>query len=151
MGVRSVFRNGIIAVKSGPVRREASGPSFNIRITDGGSGESLVARAQDPVKLAPGMYKVAIDNADVRALDITIKPGGKVAMHYHPASVITAYTPCKLRFTSPDGKSNEAEFKAGDIAWRDAESHAGENIGTADCHVLQVELKHAKPAAKKAK
>jgi quercetin dioxygenase-like cupin family protein len=111
----------------------------------------LVARAQDPVKLAPEMYKVAIDNADARALDITIKPGGKVAMHSHPASVITAYTPCKLRFTSPDGKSSEAEFKPGDIAWRDAESHAGENIGAADCHVLQVELKHAKPAAKKAK
>ena len=111
----------------------------------------LVARAQDPVKLAPEMYKVAIDNADVRALDIRVPPGGKVAMHSHPASVITAYTPCKLRFTGADGKSSDAEFKAGDIAWKDAESHAGENTGTAECHVLQVEFKHAKPAAKTTK
>jgi quercetin dioxygenase-like cupin family protein len=111
----------------------------------------LVARAQDPVKVAPETYKVAIDNADVRALEITVKPGSKVPMHSHPASVLTAYTPCKLRFTSPDGKSSEAEFKPGDILWRDAETHAGENIGTADCHVLQVELKHAKPAAERAK
>jgi len=111
----------------------------------------LVARAQDPVKLAPEVYKVAIDNADVRALDITVKPGGKVGMHSHPASVLTAYTPCKLRFTSSDGKSADSEFKPGDIVWRDAETHAGENIGTADCHVLQVELKHAKPAAKMTK
>jgi hypothetical protein len=56
-----------------------------------------------------------------------------------------------MRFTSSDGKSADAEFKPGDIVWRDAETHAGENIGTADCHVLQVELKHAKPAAKMAK
>jgi quercetin dioxygenase-like cupin family protein len=111
----------------------------------------LVARAEDPVRLAPEMYKVAIDNADVRALDITVKPGGKVAMHSHPASVLTAYTPCKMRFTSSDGKSADVEFKPGDIVWRDAESHAGENIGTAECHVLQVELKHAKAVPKKTK
>jgi hypothetical protein len=56
-----------------------------------------------------------------------------------------------MRFTSPDGKSSEAEFKAGDIVWRDAESHAGENIGTAECHALQLELKHAKGPATKNK
>jgi quercetin dioxygenase-like cupin family protein len=109
----------------------------------------LVARAQDPVKLAPEMYKVAFDNADARALDIRVPPGGKTAMHSHPASVLTAYTPCKMRFTGADGKSNDVEFKPGDIIWRDAESHAGENVGTAECHALQVELKNAKPAAKK--
>lgn len=111
----------------------------------------LIARAEDPVKLAPDVYKVAIDNANVRALDIHVKPGEKVGMHSHPASVLTAYTPCKMRFTSPDGKSADVEFKAGDIVWRDAETHAGENIGTAECHALQVELKHAKAAAKKTK
>ncbi len=109
----------------------------------------LVARAADPVKVAPEIYKVAIDNADVRALDITVKPGAKTPMHSHPASVLTAFGPCKLRFSTPDGKSNDVEFKGGEIIWRDAETHAGENIGTADCHALQVELKHAKPAAKK--
>jgi quercetin dioxygenase-like cupin family protein len=111
----------------------------------------LMAQAQDPVKLAPDAYKVAVDNANVRALDIYIKPGVKMAMHSHPASVLTVYTPCKMRFTSADGKSSEVEFKAGDIVWRDAETHAGENIGTAECHALQVELKHAKAAAKKTK
>ena len=103
----------------------------------------LVARGDDAVKLSPEMYKVAIDNADVRVLDITVKAGAKVAMHSHPASVVTAYTPCKLRFTGADGKSADSDFKAGDVLWRDAESHAGENIGTTDCLVLQVELKNA--------
>lgn len=109
----------------------------------------LVARAQDPVKMAPEMYKVAIDNDDVRALDIRVPPGGKVGMHSHPASVLTAYTACKMRFTGPDGKSQDVEFKPGDVMWRDAYSHAGENIGTAECHALQVEFKNAKTPAKK--
>ncbi len=38
------------------------------------------AQAQDPVKVAPGNYKVTLDNSRVRVLDIHIKPGEKVAM-----------------------------------------------------------------------
>jgi len=110
----------------------------------------LVALAQDAVKVAPDVYKVAVDNADVRALDIRIKPGVKVAMHSHPASVLTAYGPCKIRFSSPDGKSHDVEFKAGDIVWNDAQTHASENVGTTECHALQVELKNAGGGAKKA-
>jgi quercetin dioxygenase-like cupin family protein len=109
----------------------------------------LVAQAEDPVQIAPDVYRVGVENASVRALDIHVKPGGKVGMHSHPASVLTAYTPCKMRFTAADGKSAEVEFKPGDIVWRDAETHAGENIGTTECHALQVELKHARGAAKK--
>jgi quercetin dioxygenase-like cupin family protein len=131
--------------------RKVSLPLLRSCLVIGLASLPLVARAQDPVKLAPDTYKVAFENADVRALDIHVKPGGKVAMHSHPASVLTAYTPCQMRFTSSDGKSADAEFKPGDIVWRDAETHAGENIGTAECHVLQMELKHAKAAPKKTK
>lgn len=35
----------------------------------------LVALAQDPVKIAPEVYKVAIENADVRALDTSSRAG----------------------------------------------------------------------------
>jgi hypothetical protein len=31
--------------------------------------------------------------------------------------------------------------KAGDVAWHMSETHAGENIGSAEIHVLLVELK----------
>ena len=33
--------------------------------------------------------------------------------------------------------------------WREAETHAGENIGPGECHALQVEMKQPAPAAKK--
>ena len=109
----------------------------------------IVALAQDPakadpVKQSPKAYTVLFDNADVRVLEIRIPPGHKGQMHSHPASVITSYTACKTRFSFPNGTSVEADFKPGEVRWRDAEEHAPENIGSAECHVLQVELKNAK-------
>ena len=135
------------AISSGEGRRDSAVSRFSYQVTARCQSWSreTVGRRSVPV------YKVAFENANVRALDIHVKLGAKVAMHSHPASVLTAYTPCKMRLMSSDGKSADVEFKSGDIVWRDAETHAGENIGTAECHVLQVELKHAGGAAKKAK
>src|SRR5262249_29176482 len=107
---------------------------------------SATLRAQDPVKVAPDNYKVASENAYVRVLDIHLAPGAKVATHSHPGYVAVALTPCKVKFTS-GGKTQEAEFKAGEASWRDAETHSAENVGTAECHALNIEVKAAKKKA----
>jgi quercetin dioxygenase-like cupin family protein len=101
------------------------------------------ALAQDPVKVAPEVYKVTSDNQYVRVLDVHLKPGGKSPMHSHPGYVAVALTPCRVRFSAPDGKSQEVELKGGESSWRDAESHSVENIGTADCNVMNFEEKNA--------
>lgn len=97
--------------------------------------------AQDPVKVAPAIYKVSTENAQVRVLDVHLAAGGKVPMHSHPGYVAVALTACNVRFTSPAGKSQDVDFKPGDAAWRDAETHSVENIGKSECHVLNIELK----------
>lgn len=100
-----------------------------------------VARAQDPAKVAPKTHKVLLENDQVRVLDIRVAPGQKVPMHSHPGYVVYALTPYKVKFTSPDGKSAIVEGKAGEATWRDAETHAPENVGTKELHVLNIELK----------
>jgi quercetin dioxygenase-like cupin family protein len=107
------------------------------------------ARAQDPVKVAPETYKVTSDNQYVRVLDVHLKPGGKSPMHSHPGYVAVALTPCKVRFSAPDGKSQEVEFKGGEASWRDPEHHSVENLGTAECHVMNIEVKKAGKEKKK--
>jgi quercetin dioxygenase-like cupin family protein len=107
------------------------------------------ALAQDPAKVAPEAYKVTSDNQYVRVLDIHLKPGGKSPMHSHPGYVAVALTPCKVRFSAPDGKSQEVEFKGGEASWRDSESHSVENLGTAECHVMNIEVKSASKEKKK--
>jgi beta-alanine degradation protein BauB len=109
---------------------------------------AAAVNAQDPVKVAPDTYKVTIDNASVRVLDIHVKAGEKVPMHSHPGYVVVALSDCKTKFTFADGKSQEIEVKEGTAIWRDAESHAVENLGSAECHVLNIEVKKAKAAAK---
>ena len=102
------------------------------------------ARTQDPLNVTPGTHKLAFENDRVRVLDINMKPGGKTSMHSHPGYVAIALDKkCKVKFTSLDGKEEQAEFKAGDTIWREAESHSVENIGRTECHVLNIELKES--------
>lgn len=97
---------------------------------------------KDPVKLAPEIYKVLLDNEQVRVLDIRLKPGGRSPMHSHPPYVIYSLNAfSKVRFTLPDGSSKDVEMKAGDTVWSDAETHSVENLGNAEAHVLNIELK----------
>ena len=105
------------------------------------------ALAQDVTKVAggPETHKVVLDNDQVRMLDVRIPPGQKVAMHSHPATTVYYMTDCKLKVTSPDGKTTVAEPKAGTAVYRGGETkHAVENVGTGECHLVQTELKEKK-------
>src|SRR5574342_184679 len=79
--------------------------------------------AQDVTKVAPNNCKVLLENDRVRVVEIWIKPGEKLAMHSHPASVIYVLTAGKLKTTLPDGKTVETEAQAGQALWSDGVSH----------------------------
>ncbi len=99
------------------------------------------ARAQDAVKVAPNNFKVLLENDRVRVLEFRSKTGEKIGMHSHPDHFVYSFGDGKTRYTSADGKTTERETKAGEVSWRDAESHASESIGTGEAHGLLVELK----------
>jgi len=103
--------------------------------------------AQDAMKAVPEHCEIAFENEYVRVLRWTVPPGGKVAMHEHPALVTVSLTSDKTRFTLPDGETRDAESKAGQATWSEPEKHASENRGTSQGHVIQVELKKAPGAA----
>jgi quercetin dioxygenase-like cupin family protein len=106
-------------------------------------GTGLLAKvlAQDPVSVSPKIYKVLLDNDQVRVLDIRMQPGDKSPMHSHPNSVIYALSAGTVRFTSEDGKANEVKFENGQCLWRPAEKHEPQNVGKTEVHVIQIELK----------
>ena len=101
------------------------------------------AEAQDPVKVAPQAFTVKIDNARTRVLAYHSKPGEKEAMHSHPAGVLYCVSAGKFKSTTADGKSTVTEYKAGDVVWRDAITHSGENVGTTELSAILVEFKGA--------
>ena len=101
----------------------------------------VVAKAQDPAKLDPAHYRVLLHNEYVRILDVRQKPGDKSPMHSHPHHAVYWLTSSTLKFTSPDGKTNTVTTKAGQVVWRDAETHTVEITGNTDSHALDIELK----------
>ena len=95
----------------------------------------------DAVKVAPDSYKVVLENDAVRVLEVRIKQGAKSEMHSHPKSVAICLNDQRLKFTFPNGKSENADLKRGQTVWLDGISHTVENIGTEDVSSVVVELK----------
>jgi len=103
----------------------------------------LPAAAQDAARIQPGTYKVAMENARVRVLEYTSRPGMGVCgqgLHSHPAHLTILLTPAKVRVTK-GGKTVEAEQQQGTVFWSEAETHEVENVSGRNTRLLIVELK----------
>lgn len=102
------------------------------------------AMAQDMAIAAPGVTKVLLDNAQVRVLEVNVKPGGKIPMHSHPGNVVYFVSGGKTKTTTADGKVTERSHKPGDVIWSDPVTHSNENVGATATKVIVVEVKSAK-------
>jgi quercetin dioxygenase-like cupin family protein len=105
------------------------------------SGSAL---AQDPVKVDPTHYKVVLENSSVRVLKVSLGAGEKTPMHVHPDTIIVPLTNSKVRFTMPDGKSQDSDMAANSAQYAPAGPHSGANLGGAG-EVIVVEFKGAAP------
>lgn len=105
-------------------------------------GDVSVSSDQDPVTVNASTIKVKLDNPRVRVLDVTLKPGEKEKTHSHPAYVVYIIEGGKVRNHAADGSVAEAEFKAGDVVYRDPLTHWAENIGNTTIRLVLVELKN---------
>ncbi|MBT2396981.1 cupin domain-containing protein [Streptomyces sp. ISL-100] len=97
--------------------------------------------AQDPVQVAPNLYKVLFENDRVRLLEVRQKPGDESAMHGHPDCLIYCLSEGKVTFSSPSGESQEVELRTGDTIWQESQEHAAKNTGATDVVGLVFELK----------
>lgn len=110
---------------------------------------AVPAFAQDPVKVDANHYKVEFENESVRILRVKVGPGEKSVMHGHPNAVAIFQTNGRVKFTFPDGKTEERDITAGTTLWTPAVTHQPENIGSAAFEVILVELKGEKEGVKK--
>lgn len=106
---------------------------------------SGVALAQDPVKVDPAHYKLVFENASVRVLRIGYAPGAKSTMHQHPDAIVIPLVASRVRFTLPDGKSEDSDLANESAMYSPAGTHNPANIGTGPVDALLVEFKTAAP------
>ncbi len=100
-----------------------------------------MAMAQDYAKVSPEDVKVLLENDRVRVLEVRHQPGVKEPMHSHPAYVSYYLSATRVKVTTPDGKTVEKDRKAGEVQFSEPVTHALQNIGTTEQHVLVIELK----------
>jgi quercetin dioxygenase-like cupin family protein len=101
----------------------------------------MAASVQDPVKTSPQFYKVLLDNDQVRVLEYRLQPGEKEPMHSHPAGVVYVLSGGTIKFTFPDGRTEEKAAATGETIWRDPVTHAVENTGKTEAHAIAIDLK----------
>ncbi|HSD14014.1 MAG TPA: cupin domain-containing protein [Flavobacterium sp.] len=106
--------------------------------------------AQDPVMVAPDIYKkVVLDNDQVRVIQIEIAPGESTPWHSHPNHVAYALTDGKIEITDKGKAPVAMDIKAGDALYIPAVTHMAKNLGLAPIKMVVTELKH--PGNKKGK
>jgi len=104
--------------------------------------------AQDATKVDSKHYTLVSENAYSRIVKAHYGPGEKSVMHSHPDLVAVFLTDGKVKFSYPDGKTEERTVKAGDALFTPATVHLPENIGDEAFDVILVEFKGKAPAAK---
>ena len=97
---------------------------------------------QDPLVVNSKTIALKLENARVRVLEATLKPGDKEQLHSHPAYVIYVIEGGKVRTHGVDGSVVEADFKTGDVIYREPVTHWAENIGKTTIRLELVELKN---------
>lgn len=95
----------------------------------------------DPLKVDPKHYRVEFENDRVRVLRVNYGPREKSFMHSHPASVAIFFTESRARFTFPDGKTEERNWKTGESMFIPAEAHLPENLTDKSFELVLIELK----------
>jgi hypothetical protein len=94
----------------------------------------------DPTLTNPDLYRVVMENERVRVLEYRDRPGDRTTPHDHPDSVMVTLSGFRRRLIDAD-RTADVDLEPGLVRWLGAQSHAGENIGDTDTHVIFVELK----------
>ena len=102
-----------------------------------------------PEKVSPDVYKVILDNDEVKVLEVTFAPGQGDNMHEH--GVITYYgiDGGKLQNTLADGTVNEMDVPNGFVGHGNSiVKHQMKNVGDDTVKIIIVEHKKLNPSKK---
>ena len=96
----------------------------------------------DPVRVAPHIYELALENERVRVLKRTIRNGDTSPLVAQPDRVVIYLNPCAWMVEHNDGEKSMVSHKFGTPTWEPAASHGGDTSNVVQqCSVIEIELK----------
>lgn len=97
--------------------------------------------SQDETTLPNAHAKVLFENEEIRVLRYRFDPGERDEMHGHPDNVQVFLTDLIATITTPNGKTNRFQGRAGQVNWRPATVHSVQNTGDKPFEGVLVEMK----------
>jgi len=102
----------------------------------GFTASTVIAEEEDT-----SIANVLLDNDKVKVVENIRHPGAFAPMHSHKAYIAYFFSPCKLHFKFPDGKTAEKNIPAGKLVWSNGATHEVTVLGNQDLHTLHIEFK----------
>jgi quercetin dioxygenase-like cupin family protein len=100
-----------------------------------------VTPVPDAVIADPKHYQIVDENAEVRIVRAHYGPREKSVMHTHPDLTVISLSEADVRFSFPDGTTEEVHMTPGQAIIMPATTHLPENLSNTPFEVLLVELK----------
>ena len=118
-------------------------PVVEVELKKSGGQAKTVNAALDPIKVDSRDYKVEFENSQVRVVRVKIGAHQKVPLHEHVLNRVVVYlTDQNGSMTTPDGKTETAQHKAGEVSWGGPTKHREENLRDGPFEAVVVEFKN---------
>jgi hypothetical protein len=82
-----------------------------------------------------------LENERVGVVRMVSRPGDKGEMKQRPDRLLYIIRGAKVRFRYPDGKTEDAVWKTGDVVYQNADNRQVENVDTDDLEYISVHFK----------
>ena len=116
---------------------------MDIGIKKPGDPSKVASTALDPLRVDPKDHKLEFENSQVRVIRVKMGPRQSAPMHEYVLRRVVFYlTDENVRETSPEGKAQVAQHKAGDFSWDGPAKHKVENLNDKPFEALVVEVKN---------
>jgi beta-alanine degradation protein BauB len=89
-----------------------------------------VLKTRDALQVDPGHYRLEFENDKMRVLRLTLKPSETVPMHDDKDALAVCLKECHIRFTAPNGRSEDIHMEPGASRWIYGETRSEKNLGT---------------------
>ena len=115
---------------------------IELEVKKPGDPAKTAGTALDPLKVSPGVYKLAFENDQVRVMRVKFAAHQAVPEHEHVLNRVVVYlTDQDSKLTTPDGKVEESRHRAGQVSWGGPTKHKEQNVLDTAVEVVVVEFK----------
>lgn len=102
-----------------------------------------ILKGRDAITADPLHYRLEFENDRMRVLRMTLKPSEVVPMHDAKDALAVCLRECHVRFTFPNGRSEDIHMDAGTTRWIFGDTRSEKNLGTHPVEMLLFETKGA--------